>query len=124
MGVYLSYDEYVQYGGTASEQKFNRFCRPACARIDMLTHGRTQALSPMPEAVKLAAFEAVELLLRRASEDEKGRMQSFSNEGMSISYARETAQERELAMNSVIVTCLWGVMSADGKTPLLYAGVA
>lgn len=124
MGVYLSYDEYVQYGGTASKQKFGRFRRPACARIDMLTHDRTQALFPVPEAVKLAAFEAVEQLLRQACEDEKGRMQSFANDGMSIGFAPETARERELAVNSVIVACLWGVMSADGKTPLLYAGVA
>ena len=51
-------------------------------------------------------------------------MASFANDGMSVSYVQETAQQRDSSLNSVVIDLLWGQKAADGKTPLLYAGVA
>ena len=119
--MYLTFDEYQQMGGTANEQTFTRLCTAACGRIDRLTHGRIHGLDEVPEAVRLAAFE----LIHRAEsyEAEDARMASFTNDGMSVSYVQETAQQRESALGSVVIDMLWGLKAADGKTPILYAGV-
>ena len=51
-------------------------------------------------------------------------MASFTNDGMSVSYVQETAPQRDSSLNSVVIDLLWGQKAADGKTLLLYAGVA
>lgn len=121
--MYLTYDEYLDAGGDIERPVFDRLCRRACARIDLLTHGRAAKLEPVPDAVKLAAFDAVELLARHLKEDEDGRMQAFSNDGMSVSYAVQTPQERDAALNLLIKGALGSTKAADGRTALLYAGV-
>lgn len=119
--MYLTYDEYKSMGGTAEEPAFTRLCTAACGRIDRLTHGRVRCFEQVPQEVKAAAFE----LIRRCEsyEAEDARMASFTNDGMSISYVQETAQQRESALGSVVIDMLWGLKAADGKTPILYAGV-
>lgn len=119
--MYLTFDEYQMMGGEASEQIFTRLCMSACGRIDRLTHGRVGRLADVPKEVKAAAFE----LIRRAEsyEAEDARVASFTNDGMSVSYVQETAQQRESALGSVVIDMLWGLKAADGKTPILYAGV-
>ena len=79
-------------------------------------------MDEVPEAVRLSAFE----LIRRAEsyEAEDARMASFTNDGMSVSYVQDTAAQRDSSLNSVVIDLLWGLKAADGKTPLLYAGVA
>lgn len=120
--MYLTYDEYKSMGGAADEPAFTRLCTAACGRIDRLTHGRIHGLDEVPEAVRLAAFE----LIHRAEsyEAEDARVASFTNDGMSVSYVQETAPQRDSSLNSVVIDLLWGQKAADGKTPLLYAGVA
>ena len=120
--MYLTFDEYQKMGGEASEPTFTRLCMSACGRIDRLTHGRVGSLAEVPQEVKAAAFE----LIRRAEsyEAEDARMASFTNDGMSVSYVQETAPQRDSSLNSVVIDLLWGQKAADGKTPLLYAGVA
>ena len=98
--MYLTYNEYKSMGGTAEEPAFTRLCTAACGRIDRLTHGAE-------------SYEA-----------EDARMASFTNDGMSVSYVQETAPQRDSSLNSVVIDLLWGQKAADGKTPLLYAGVA
>lgn len=119
--MYLTYEEYQTMGGAADEPTFTRLCAAACGRIDRLTHGRIHGLDEVPEAVRLAAFE----LIHRAEsyEAEDARMASFTNDGMSVSYVQETAPQRDSSLNSVVIDLLWGLKAADGKTPLLYAGV-
>ena len=120
--VYLTYDEYKSMGGTAEEPAFTRLCTAACGRIDRLTHGRVRDLEQVPQEVKAAVFE----LIHRAEsyEAEDARMASFTNDGMSVSYVQETAPQRDSSLNGVVIDLLWGLKAADGKTPLLYAGVA
>lgn len=119
--MYLTFDEYRKMGGTMDEPAFMRLCAAAGGRIDRLTHGRVRDLAQTPREVKLAAFE----LIRRSEgcEAEDARVASFANDGMSVTYVQETAQQREIAMNSVAIDMLWGLKAADGKTPILYAGV-
>lgn len=120
--MYLTYEEYQTMGGAADEPTFTRLCTAACGRIDRLTHGRVRCFEQVPQEVKAAAFE----LIRRCEsyEAEDARVASFTNDGMSVSYVQETAQQRDSSLNSVVIDLLWGQKAADGKTPLLYAGVA
>ena len=120
--MYLTYEEYQTLGGAADEPTFTRLCAAACGRIDRLTHGRVRDLEQVPQEVKAAVFE----LIHRAEsyEAEDARMASFTNDGMSVSYVQETAPQRDSSLNGVVIDLLWGLKAADGKTPLLYAGVA
>lgn len=119
--MYLTYEEYQTMGGAADEPTFTRLCTAACGRIDRLTHGRVRCFEQVPQEVKAAAFE----LIRRCEsyEAEDARVASFTNDGMSVSYVQETAQQRESALGSVVIDMLWGLKASDGKTPLMYAGV-
>lgn len=119
--MYLTFDEYQQMGGTANEQTFTRLCTSASGRIDRLTHGRVRCFEQVPQEVKVAAFEVTRR--EEGYEAEDARVASFTNDGMSVSYVQETAQQRESALGSVVMDMLWGLKAADGKTPLMYAGV-
>ena len=52
--MYLSYEEYLAYGGTMAEADFNLAEFRARKRIDRLTDSRVAAMEAVPEAVKLA----------------------------------------------------------------------
>lgn len=119
--MYLTYEEYRAMGGDVPEAAFGPLCASAGGRIDRLTHERVKGLEAVPEAVKMAVFA---LIHRAESEEGDGaRMASFTNDGMSMTYAQETAQQRETALNSLVLDMLFGLKAADGKTPLTYAGV-
>lgn len=122
--MYLSYGDYQRMGGSAPFEAFEPACFRACKRIDHITHQRIHALPSIPYAVQMATFEAINALIHQRTQESEGIMTSFTNDGMSISYSTQTKQEREQALNDLIITCLQGEMSADGSTALLYAGVS
>ena len=119
--MYLTYEEYQTMGGAADEPTFTRLCTAASGRIDRLTHGRVRCFEQVPQEVKVAAFEVTRR--EEGYEAEDARVASFTNDGMSVTYAQETAPQRDSSLNSVVIDMLWGLKAADGKTPILYAGV-
>lgn len=65
--MYLSYDEYVEYGGTLEETAFEQFEFEARSIIDWWTFNRLQHETVYPEAVKRCMFKILSLLTEKQS---------------------------------------------------------
>ena len=124
--MYLTYDEYVQRGGTMNEADFNIAEFKAESYIDYLTDSRVQNMAEVPEAVKMAIMSIMQV------EGSYGVgviasspvVASFSTDGYSESYgsAEEQAGAAQKALKAEINRMLYGVKDDDG-VPLLYRGL-
>lgn len=120
--MYLSYDEYIQQGGTLDSAAFSRLEYKAERFIDKRTLGRLKNEETVSEAVKRLVCELVTMLYdaeQRSSET----VSSYSNDGVSVSYMKPPS-EAELAskIDGIIVDYLTGELTYGG-VPLLYLGV-
>lgn len=125
MAGYLSYEEYLERGGTLDEAAFCPLAVKAQARIDALTYGRVRAMDETPDAVKDAMMSAIGVIGSCGAEAlaASGALASFTTDGYSESYqgADERVQAANRALNREIEALLAGVTD-DGGTPLTYAG--
>ena len=106
--MYLTYDEYLAFGGGLEQSAFNTYEFEAAKKIEAATFGRIQEPS---EAVKRCTFRLTELAAESA---EAG---SFSHDGLSVTINKEelTKKADEIIYNYLIHE------TADG-VPLLYRG--
>lgn len=96
--MYLSYDQYVAYGGTITDSAtFSDYLFEAERLIDWYTFGRLRNETTFPEDVSRCAYKLINLiqmkneLLKSAalgvsSAGQSGNIASQSNDGVSISY--------------------------------------
>ena len=99
--MYLTYDEYQAYGGTASAQDFPLLEFRARKRIDYLTDSRVAAVGAEAQAVNPAVT-------------------SYSTDGYSENYGNSLdAQSAEQSINRVVASMLAGEKD-DNEVPLLY----
>lgn len=123
--VYLTYDEYKNYGGTASESDFTMLEFRARKRIDRLTASRVQRMNAVPEAVKLCMMSLIQIDSKAGVEAqvENPVVTSFNTDGYSESYGKAlSAEDADKSMSASIRTMLWGEADDDG-VPLLYRGL-
>ena len=126
MAQYLTYAQYVQWGGTLDTSAFNLAEIKARARIDAMTQGRVARMARVPEQVQAAMMEiiGVDSTYSAAAQAAAPVAASFTTDGYSESYgsaeSRTAAIERQLTAS--IETLLDGLTDDEG-TPLLYAGV-
>lgn len=126
MAQYLTYDEYVELGGTMPAENYRLAEIKARARIDALTQGRVAYMQTVPEQVQAAMMEiiTVDSTYSAAAQAAAPVAASFTTDGYSESYgsaeSRTAAIEKQLTGS--IETLLDGVTDDDG-VPLLYAGV-
>ena len=130
--AYLTYDEYLSYGGTIPESAFTLSEFRARKRIDYLTAARVKAMEAVPEEVKMAMMTLINLDAQYGTDAQitaassAGDVASFSTDGYSESYVTagataETAAELEKQANREVMRLLYGV-NDDKGTPLLYRG--
>lgn len=125
--AYLTYAEFVSYGGTGiSQTDFPTAEFSARKRIDRATFDRVQAMNEVPEAVKrcmVAIMEAQQSIGPEAQADSP-IVASFSTDGYSESYgsAGEQTASMNVAIQNAISTLLYGE-DDDNGVPLLYRGV-
>ena len=122
---YLTYEEYLSYGGTLPLPAFRMLEFRCRKRIDYLTASRVQNMSAVPEAVKICMMSliTVDNAAGVEAQIEKPTVTAFSTDGYSESYGKALgAEEATKSMNSVIRTALYGE-SDDNGVPLLYRGV-
>lgn len=126
MAQYLTYDEYVQYGGTMDESEFPVAEFKARSRIDWITLGRVQNMAVVPEEVKLAMMVIMKVDSKYSVYSREGSVlvSSFSTDGYSESYgsASEQADLAYRQVNQEVTKMLFGVLD-DYGTPLIYRGV-
>lgn len=112
--MYISYEDFVSYGGTVEATAFDRFAYRAGCEINNKTYNRVAQLDKVPECVKRCEFELIVYLSKKASDGNIANITSISNDGYSISYGEQKGSDAEIY--DIIYTYL-----AD--TGLMYCGV-
>ena len=124
--MYLTYDEYVEYGGTLGQAAFENLEFKARKRIDFLTACRVRDhMAEVTEAVKRCMFSLVEMESKIGIEAQatNPNVTSFSTDGYSESYGNSiTTEDAGKRMTEVIASMLYGEVDDTG-TELLYLGV-
>ncbi|MGN0184769.1 MAG: hypothetical protein ACI4AL_06590 [Aristaeellaceae bacterium] len=123
--MYLTYQEYAGKDGGVDAAAFARLAAKAEKLVDRATHGRLKGEEPVREAVKSCVFELIGELCREeaAREMDGGReLASMSNDGLSVSFAAQSAaggaSPRQM---QILRQWLGDELSRDGVN-LLYAG--
>ena len=123
---YLTYAEYLSYGGDLSETDFTLFEFRARKRIDYWTDCRVQNMASVPEAVKLCMMQVIKFDEKFGvdAQADNPAVASFNTDGYSESYgsASEQAASAGAALYSAVKSLLYGETDDNG-TPLLYRGL-
>lgn len=125
--MYLTYDEYKNYGGTLAEDEFTLAEFAARKAIDYQTASRVQAMETVPEEVKLCIMTLIKLQAKYSADalaDNGALINSFNTDGYSESYggASDQIEAARKAMRVKIREMLYGV-NDDNDVPLLYRGL-
>lgn len=126
MAQYLTYEEYVAHGGAMEEAAYDFAELKARKRIDALTLGRVANMATVPEEVKAAMMEILQVdsTFSAAAQAAAPVAAAFTADGYSESFgsaeARTAAIERQLTAS--ILALLDSVLDDEG-TPLIFAGI-
>ena len=124
--AYLTYAEYLAYGGDMSQQDFTLAEFKARSRIDRMTLARVQYMQTVPEEVKLAMMCIIKVDSKYSADAQVGDaiVASFSTDGYSESYGgvSEQTEAVEKELTKQVQTYLFGVLDDTG-VPLIYLGV-
>lgn len=136
--MYLTYDEYVQLGGTLDEPAFADLEFEARSVVDWWTFNRLQNETEFPEAVKRCIYKLINLISAKQtaqlldnSDDENGirskaGILSTSNDGVSVAYniasANDIIDNSQAEIENTIRRYLNGVKNSLGRK-VLYRGI-
>ena len=134
--MYLSYEEYLAYGGTLEETAFQQLEFEARSVIDWWTFNRLQDEDTYPEAVKRCMFKLINLINDKQkamvvdTQAENGTTQagiaSESNDGVSTSYntmsAKDAVDTIQKEFETTVKMYLSNVKNSLGHK-VLYRGV-
>ena len=121
---YLTYQEYVNYGGTVSQTAFPTLEFKARKQIDYLTANRVQNMKNIPESVKLCMVTIMNMDQATGAETQSVNPQktSFNTDGYSESYGHSlSADDTAKQIKKQITAMLYGELDDNG-VPLLYRG--
>lgn len=123
--MYLTFNEYQNYGGTLPQATFVLLEFKSRKRIDYLTDSRVQNMAEIPTAVKLCMMSLIALENAVGAEAQaiKPVVTSFSTDGYSENYGKVmSTSDADDSMNALIQGSLYGELD-DYGVPLLYRGV-
>lgn len=143
--MYLTYDEYQEYGGMLDDATFDMYAFEACSQVDFYTFNRLKKgegfegqSNEVKTAVKRCVYRLIKLLQARdsimATSGEAGEgdytsvagISSQSNDGVSVSYnvlsASEAGQRVDNDISRTIATYLTACKNSLGQR-LLYRGI-
>jgi hypothetical protein len=123
--MYLTFDEYQNYGGTLDATTFNEFEFEAEVLINYRTFNRLKNIEPVPDEVKRLTRYIVDLMQKKADSLSLGNagdttvssvgsyIKSQSNDGVSITYGGMSSMElykscekdAELAVDRYLAEC-------------------
>ena len=123
---YLTYAEYIEYGGSLEEPAFQRVAFKAQKKIDNATFGRLKNEKEISEAVKRLMFELIGTISNTdySGEGYSPAVSHEGNDGYSVSFASGTVMTIDMAnksIDSLIEEYLSEERDSNG-TPLLYCG--
>lgn len=136
--MYLTYEEYKNYGGKVDEAAFNSYYRRAKYRLDYYTFGRLKDDKEFSENVKECVFMIIEKYAeideeyKKLSGQDEPIVSSRSNDGVSESYVvtsmsyatKLNTLNSQIAkdISTIIKQCLLREKNQAGEM-LLYRGV-
>ena len=140
--MYLTYEEYKQYGGTLDEPTFNQLSFKCQKMIDAMTAERVKKMKEFPEAVKRCMFELMnqeEIFSKNmtdlvgGSSSSNGKViASFSTDGYQESYGggsdntgsylRKMREDLD-SLQKTTISDMLAYERDDNNTKLLYRGV-
>ena len=135
--MYLTYDEYTEYGGTLDETAFEQFEFEARSVIDWWTFDRLQKETEYPEAVKRCMFKLIGLINNKQKamvvdiqpadgSSVQAGIASESNDGVSTTYntlsAKEAVDTMSKEFETTVAMYLSGIRNSLGHK-LLYRGI-
>ena len=120
---YLTYDEYINIGGTLDLTAFNRNIDRACGFVDLYTQSRLHRVLEASQMVKACVRDLVEYLANNVSSNKviTSKSQSAGGVSESESYATKTTDEINCEMLNIVYDYL-ATEKDDCGTPLMYRG--
>ena len=120
---YLTYDEYIEIGGTLDLTAFKRNIDRACGFVDLHTQSRLQTVLDVSQRVKACVRDLVEYLANNVScvKAVTSKSQSAGGVSESESYATKTDDEINAEMLCIVYDYLV-TEKDDHGTPLMYLG--
>lgn len=120
---YLTFNNYVEMGGTLDNTAFNRCITRATAIIKTATHCRIDGMQTVPVEVKALCFDMVQLLSYNPPNSSilSGRSQSAGGVSESESYTVLSFDDKQMMIQALLYDYL-GSICDDKGTPLLYRG--
>ena len=104
---YITYNEYVELGGTLSQDVFNRFIRKAQRILDVNTYERIPLLDEVPDVVKELLVEYIGKLNDFESQKTEGTVISqYSNGVESMTFKRTTENDLQKSLASLATNML------------------
>ena len=126
MAQYLTYEEYVGYGGTMPESEFPVAEFKARSRLDWITMGRVQNMAVIPEEVKLAMMVIINVDSKFSTDAqlESAIISSFTTDGYTETHGNffEQVGLANRRLNSEVQKMLFGVLDDYGE-PLIFRGL-
>ena len=121
--IYLTYDEYVEIGGTLDLTAFNRNIARASGMIDNATFCRIEKMSNVPENAKHLCRDLIEYLARNNVTEltVTSLSQSAGAVSESESYKVKTSEEMQEEISKMIYDYLGSCFDDNGNL-LLYRG--
>lgn len=104
---YIEYDEYLELGGTVSEDAFVVLERKAQRWLDYFTFDRVKYLTRIPDEVKEVLVEFIQRLQSYEDQTMDGQLISkYSNGVEDITYSRSRESDVKRAMGKVAIEWL------------------
>ncbi len=121
--IYLTYDDYLEIGGTVEETTFNRNIARACGIIDNATFCRIENMAIVPEQAKHLCRDLLEYMANNhfIEATVSSRSQSAGGVSESESYNVKTLDDMQNEMSKMIFDYLYSVKTDNGVS-LLYRG--
>lgn len=137
--MYLTFEEYIEMGGTLDPTTFSDIAYEAESYIDWYTFNRLWNETEIPERVKKCIYHIIGLMQKEMDLDittpdvidndgktVAGQVASQSNDGVSISYniisAKDAIEMARKDVDNTIKRYLQGVTNSLGRK-LLYRGI-
>lgn len=126
--MYLTYDEYLNMGGTLEEATFVNLEFEARTKVDYYTFNRLNKDTTYSEAVKRCVYKIIELIQLKAqamSSGNESSVASQSNDGFSVTFNTLNAQQAlEASTNEILNTINMYLSFSENEAGkrLLYRG--
>lgn len=125
---YLTFEDYLNMGGTLNATAFDELEAVAEMHVDRYTFNRLrdEPMETRPETLKLCIKMLIGILDRAAGQETDGQISSVSNDGVSVSYSVTSPEQADVVLRNKIKSMVYLHLAAERAsdgTPLIFGGV-